>query len=275
MRKPVVPPATLVWFRLDLRLNDNPALHAASLRGGPLLPVFIWAPEEEEDWPPGAASRWWLHQSLKVLAADLQARGSRLVLRRGPTLDTLRELARLSGARAVFWNRRYEPAMVARDQRLMELLRADGFEVESFNAALLREPWALQTRSGGPYQVFTPFWRAHLALPDPPAPWPLPTSLPPALPWPASLGLEILGLLPRIDWAGGIRDAWQPGEAGAARNLAKMRQLAGCNRFGKRRITLQFAIDLEVGRAAIGDRRSLGDTPGLGARAAALRREGQ
>lgn len=221
MKKPVGPPTTLVWFRLDLRLNDNPALHAASRRDGPVLPVFIWAPEEEGDWPPGAASRWWLHQSLQALAAELHARGSRLVLRRGPALETLRELARQSGARAVFWNRRYEPAIVARDQGLMEHLRADGFEVESFNAALLHEPWTVQTRSGGPYQVFTPFWRAHLALPDPPAPLPVPPSLPPASPWPASSRLETLGLLPRIDWAGGIRAAWQPGETGAAHNLAR------------------------------------------------------
>jgi len=61
--------ATLVWFRLDLRLADNPALAAAAARGGRVLPIFIWAPEEEGDWPPGAASRWWLHQSLRSLAA--------------------------------------------------------------------------------------------------------------------------------------------------------------------------------------------------------------
>ena len=46
---------TLLWFRQDLRLTDNQALLAAVGHGGPVIPVFIWAPEEEGEWPPGAA----------------------------------------------------------------------------------------------------------------------------------------------------------------------------------------------------------------------------
>src|SRR5512139_2751803 len=107
----------LVWFRLDLRLADNPALAAASARCNRIVPVFIWAPEEEGDWPPGAASRWWLHQSLQSLDSGLRRRGARLILRRGPSLDALRSLALESGAEGVFWNRRYEPALAERDER--------------------------------------------------------------------------------------------------------------------------------------------------------------
>jgi deoxyribodipyrimidine photolyase len=51
-------PPALVWLRQDLRLADNPALQAACRRGGLVVPVFVWAPEEEGAWPPGAASRW-------------------------------------------------------------------------------------------------------------------------------------------------------------------------------------------------------------------------
>ena len=61
----------LLWFRQDLRLADNPALAAALERRSPVIPVFIWAPEEEGDWPPGAASRWWLHRSLASFSAEL------------------------------------------------------------------------------------------------------------------------------------------------------------------------------------------------------------
>jgi deoxyribodipyrimidine photo-lyase len=75
---------TLVWFRLDLRLTDNPALLAAVDRGKPVIPVFIWSPDDEKPWPPGAASRWWLHQSLASLQAALAKHGSRLILRSGP-----------------------------------------------------------------------------------------------------------------------------------------------------------------------------------------------
>jgi deoxyribodipyrimidine photo-lyase len=211
---------TIHWFRLDLRLADNPALAAALERGGPVVPVFIWSPEEEAPWSPGGASRWWLHQSLRALDASLRAAGSRLILRRGPALETLRALIKETGAAAVFWNRRYEPAVVARDAKVKEALRDDGLAVESFNAALLREPWTVQNQSGKPFQVFTPFWKHCLAQPDPPAPLPAPRRLPAPAQWPGSLALEELELEPRIKWAEGLRAAWQPGEVGAAARLS-------------------------------------------------------
>jgi len=205
----------LVWLRLDLRLSDNPALQAALERGHGVLPVFVWAPEEEGAWPPGGASRWWLHQSLAALESSLRAQGSRLLIRRGPTLETLRALVQETGAGAVFWNRRYEPALIARDQRLKETLRAKGLEVESFNGALLREPMTVQNQSGKPFQVFTPFWKHCLGLPDPAEPLPAPTRIPGPRQWPASLALKDLALEPRIPWADGLRTAWTPGEKGA------------------------------------------------------------
>src|ERR1700694_3055518 len=106
---------TLVWLQQDLRVADNPSLAAAVERGGPVIPVFIWAPEEEGRWRPGAASQWWLHCSLAALGAELEKRGSRLIIRRGPTGAALNDLLAESGASAVFWNRRYEPVAIARD----------------------------------------------------------------------------------------------------------------------------------------------------------------
>jgi deoxyribodipyrimidine photo-lyase len=210
---------TIVWLRQDLRLSDNPALQSALQRGGPVIPAFIWAPEEEGEWPPGGASKWWLHRSLDALAADLRTVGSRLVIRRGPTLQALTDLARQTGARAVCWNRRYEPAISARDKKVKETLRAAGFEVESFNAALLNEPWTIQNKSGKPFQVFTPFWRHCLSLPDPAEPTRAPTMIPAPSKWPASLPVAELDLEPRIDWAKGLRAAWRPGSPGAVAAL--------------------------------------------------------
>ena len=108
----------LLWFSQDLRLDDNPALAAAVRRGGPVIPVCILDPGGEGDWPPGGASRWWLHHSLAALAGALAERGSRLVLRRGPTATVLDELIAETGATAVLWNRRYEPASIERDTAL-------------------------------------------------------------------------------------------------------------------------------------------------------------
>lgn len=110
-----IPPATVVWFRRDLRLSDNPALAAAVSRGGPVVAAWVYAPGEEAESFPGAASRVFLHGALEVLAASLAARGGRLVLRRGPTIKALIDLARESGADAVFANRGWDPAFLARD----------------------------------------------------------------------------------------------------------------------------------------------------------------
>lgn len=209
---------SLVWFRLDLRLADNPALSAAIQRGA-VIPVFVHAPDEESPWSPGGASLWWLHQSLAAHDAALREIGSRLIIRRGPSLETLQLLVKEAGATAVFWNRRYEPAGTARDTQIKTTLRNEGLVVESFNGALLHEPWTIQNQSKKPFQVFTPFWKNCLTKPDPVAPLPAPKSWLAPERWPKSLALAELQLEPRIKWAEGMRAAWQPGEAGAAQVL--------------------------------------------------------
>lgn len=208
-----------MWFRQDLRLEDNPALAAAVARGGPVIPVFIWAPEEEGAWPPGGASRWWLGQSLQSLDDMLRAAGSRLVLRHGPTLTTLQELLDETQATAVFWNRRYEPVVRERDERIQQSLTARGMEAQSFNAALLHEPGAIRNKSGKPFQVFTPFWRHCLGLPSPAEPLVAPATINSPRQWPRSARLVDLGLLPEPDWADGLRATWKPGSVGAAAQL--------------------------------------------------------
>ena len=213
--------SSLVWFRHDLRLADNPALSAAVARGGPVVPIFIWAPDEEGAWAPGAASRWWLHQSLAQLEAALRQRGSGLVIRHGPSEATLRAVLAETGADAVFWNRRYEPAIVARETGIKARLRADGVLVETYNSALLFEPWTVETKAGKPFQVFTPFWKACLASGPPLAPITAPAALPAPTMRLESVPLDQLQLEPRVDWAASIRAAWHPGEAGAAAQLAR------------------------------------------------------
>jgi deoxyribodipyrimidine photo-lyase len=215
------PSGAIVWFRLDLRLEDHPALVEAIRGGGPVYPLYIWSPEEEKPWAPGAASRWWLHQSLRALAHDLEKKGSRLLIRRGPALETLRAVARETGAGAVFWSRRYEPAAIRRDALIKDALVADGWSVRSFNSALCFEPWTIENKQGRPFQVFTPFWNHCLARPEPPEPAPAPSRIPAPARWPTSVDLDALELEPRIDWAGGLRAAWTPGERGARKRLAE------------------------------------------------------
>jgi deoxyribodipyrimidine photo-lyase len=209
----------LVWFGPDLRLADNPALEKAMAGRRGILPVFIWAPEEEAPWSPGAASRWWLNRSLEELDASLRDRGSKLIVRRGPTAEALVALAAESGARSVFWNRRYEPAAMARDREIERRLGERGIAAESCPGNLLFEPGTILNASGKPYRVFTAFWRACLAMPGPEKPKPAPKRLRAPRKWPASLAISKLGLQPKVDWAGGLRHTWQPGERSAQKQM--------------------------------------------------------
>lgn len=209
----------IVWFRQDLRTADNPALTQAAKVCDQVVPVYIYAPEESGDWPPGAASRWWLHRSLESLAASLVRLGSGLILRRGPIAGELITIARQVRATHVFWNRLYEPAHVGRDKKLKMILQNEGLVVQSFNGSLLFEPWELEKQERGPYKVFTPFWKAYTRRGLPADPIPPPAHLPPL---PAGLTSEPLSafeLLPSIRWDLGLEAVWQPGEKSAWRRL--------------------------------------------------------
>lgn len=213
-------PTTIVWLRQDLRVADQPALRRAADRGR-VIPVYIWAPEEEGDWPLGAASRWWLHHSLANLNEQLRERGSRLTVRRGPTQATLDELLEETGATAVYWNRRYEPAAIERDKQVKAALLSRGVQAESFNGSLLHEPWTILTKQNAPYQVFTPFWKCCLSADVSHEPLSPPRELPPPSKWPKSLPMDELELLPRISWHAGFHDAWNVGAPAAERRLQK------------------------------------------------------
>ena len=121
----------IVWFRQDLRLTDNPALSEAVAGGLPVVPVYIWDAEGGSAWSTGAASRWWLHESLLALDEALRARGSRLILRHGHTLECLRHLIAETEAKAVFWNRRYEPAHIEKDRDIKAALTESGVAARS------------------------------------------------------------------------------------------------------------------------------------------------
>ena len=209
---------SLVWLRDDLRLADNPALRAAVDRDEPVAVLYLLDEESPGIRPLGGAARWWLHHSLAELAARLAERGGALVLRRGSAADVVPQVIRETGADAVFWNRRYGGPEREIDTALKTRLREAGLEVGSFAANLLFEPWTVRTGADTPYAVFTPFWRACQAQPSPRAPLPEPRTIDGADA--RSDDLDDWGLLPSApDWAGGLREAWEPGERAARQRL--------------------------------------------------------
>ncbi len=212
-------PPALLWFRQDLRLSDNPALAAAVKSGAPVVCIFVL--DEELPHAPGAASRWWLHDSLASLAGDLERLGAPLILRRGATANVIASLVEETGAQRIFWNRRYHQAQIEIDKALKKSLEESGVTVESFNGSLLREPWELKTGSGGYYKVFTPFWKslktegpARRKAVAAPKKIEAPNNLP------KSDRLNDWGLLPENpNWAKDFERIWSPGERGARMRL--------------------------------------------------------
>jgi len=156
------------------------------------------------------------------LDQSLRRRNSRLILRRGPLIPALLDLCRVTGARRIVFGRRYEPAARHQEVQLLRRAGAAGIECQGHNTALLFEPWEVRTRAGGPFRVFTPFYRSCLERAGDlvPAPAP-PSTLPGPGRWPRAIPLSALGLLPRHDWAAGILAAWKPGEEAARRKLKR------------------------------------------------------
>jgi deoxyribodipyrimidine photo-lyase len=219
MRDPDSAPV-LLWFRQDLRLTDNPALAAAMASGRRIVAVFVLDREAPGRWAPGAASLWWLHHSLAALSGALAARGASLVLRRGREVDVIPRLVEETGAAAVHAGRRYEPWARESDAAVAAVLHQRGVPVHGATTALLFEPWSVRTRAGGAFGVYTPFARACFAAGAPPRPIEAPERIPAPEEMPPSDRLEDWSLLPREpDWAGGLREAWAPGEEGAAARL--------------------------------------------------------
>lgn len=151
--------ASLVWFRDDLRVADNPAL-LATVGDGAAAALYVLDEESAGIRPLGGAARWWLHHVLEDLGSELAALGIPLILRRGAGADVVAGVARELGAGAVYWNRRYGGPDRGVDKDVKEWAAGAGLHAETFQASLLHEPWKVRTGAGNPYQVFTPFWRS-------------------------------------------------------------------------------------------------------------------
>ena len=188
-----------------------------------VLAIYVFDEDSPGIRPLGGASRWWLHHSLAALTADLAKLGTALHIYRGAAGALVPKLAKAASATGVFWSRRYGAAERAVDTAVKSALHDAGIEAESCNDHLLIEPWEVKTKAGEPFKVFTPFWRTARALGDPPAPIGRAKALSAAEPPPSPkpITFDSWRLLPtKPDWAGGLRETWTPGEAGARKQLS-------------------------------------------------------
>ncbi len=214
------PRPVVVWFTRDLRSTDHEPLRAAAASGQPVIPVHVL--DETALRAPGGASRWWLHHSLAALAGTLTGLGSRLVLRRGDTLAQLLDICEQAGVERVHCSSAATPQEHALQARVEAALAACGVTLQRHAGRLLFAPGTVLTGGGGPFKVFTPYWKACLREPEPGEPLPAPERLIAPTVWPRSETLGRWQLLPSDpDWASGFAAHWTPGEAGAQRRLAR------------------------------------------------------
>lgn len=217
----------IVWFRQDLRLEDNPALQQACKECSQVLCVFIDDPMDQSMSRLGRASSVWLHHSLTALQESLQAKGNALHFAQGPAMTVLSELVAQTDASRLYWNRCYDPASIARDKQIKTEFKA--LSPATSNAMLLFEPWDNLKGDGSPYRVFTPFWRAAAAKmaenPDLLKVLKAPREIPPPAKKrikqaKAFVPLDALGLIPDKAWPEAMMSGWQAGADGAKKRLS-------------------------------------------------------
>ena len=210
-------PLTVMWFRQDLRLSDNPALAAAAASGA-VLPVYILDDVNAGDWKMGGASRWWLHHSLTALNDAL---GGRLWVLQGDAREELAKLGERHPVARVVWNRCYEPWRMHRDIEVDAALSRKRVHTASYNGSLIWEPWQGVKANGSPYEVFTPFYRNLLRMPPSGKRLTAPMDMDLATCNQPRGKIDALGLLPQIPWDTGLREIWAPGEQGAHGQLQR------------------------------------------------------
>jgi deoxyribodipyrimidine photo-lyase len=204
------------WFRQDLRLSDNPALDSAA-QYETLIPIYILDEVNSGEFKMGAASKWWLHQSLTKLNESLDGK---LLVYQGNPHEILNKLIEEQEVSYVTWNRCYEPWRIDRDKEIKRNFEDKNVAVESFSASLLWEPWTISKDDGTPYRVFTPFYKKGCLNSEEPR---LPAGkvdLSNLYSEDLSSGsIKDLNLLPTIKWYKSFEEEWNPGEIGAEQNL--------------------------------------------------------
>ena len=205
----------IVWHYRDLRVEDNPALTAASK--GKVLPLYIHCPKEEGVWRPGGASNWWLHHSLQELSRRYKDLGSRLIVREGSAIEILEQLASEISIDGIYWNHRYEPELRKRDKRIISKFSKMGISVNCFEGNYLVTPSEILNKSSKPYSVFTPFSKTVIDLHLWRNPLPLPKFS--GRSCVKSDRIENFKLLPTRNWASAFSEDWCPGRNGATKHL--------------------------------------------------------
>jgi len=227
--------AILIWFQRDLRIKDNPMLDWALKQNQAIIAIFIDSPEEDTPWKIGAASSWWLHQSLNSLAKKLESLNISLHFFRGNSVEIIPKLIRTLDITSIAWTIRYEPNRTQCEKKIIKLLKQQNISINTFKPFFLTNPERFLTKKNNrPYRVFTPFYKRlrtrildttekkygepgqlnHRQLYLQKKPF---INI-------SSIKLKQLNLLDSIPWHQKLHNHWQPGEDSAEQQINKFIQ---------------------------------------------------
>ncbi|MDM0120826.1 cryptochrome/photolyase family protein [Variovorax arabinosiphilus] len=159
-------PKGLMWFRRDLRVDDNAALWRALRTCREVVCVFVFDKAILDSLPRADRRVEFIRESLVELDAELRALGGGLIVRHALAEDEIPELAHALDVQAVFANRDDEPAAIARDAKVFGALANAGITFHTAKDQVVFERDEVLTKVGQPYTVFTPYKRAWLAKLD-------------------------------------------------------------------------------------------------------------
>lgn len=198
----------IVWHRYDLRLEENPALHAAVQTKKPIIPLYIFTPYQEKTL--GSANQWWLFESIKSLQKDYEKKRGTLVFKQGEPLKVLKEIIQKIGVTKIYWNQRFDPEGVKEDKLIQKELTVS---IEIFNGNHLVDPTKLKTQSGKPFVVYAPFWKALNKEYNDPIPLKSPQQI-----VCASVPSDKT-ILEEFPWHDKMKKLWEPGRQGALNSI--------------------------------------------------------
>lgn len=159
-------PKGLMWFRRDLRVDDNAALYQALRTCRQVVCVFVFDRAILDPLPRADRRVEFIRESLVELDAELRALGGGLIVRHAVAEDEIGPLARALDVQAVFANRDDEPVALTRDAKVLGALANAGVAFHTYKDHAVFERDEVLTQAGAPYTVFTPYKRAWLSKVD-------------------------------------------------------------------------------------------------------------
>ena len=141
----------IIWFRNDLRLQNNLTIKNLIERNSSVLPIYILSSDSL-----GSASKTWLYKSLSELDKQLK---NQLKVYNGNVLNIIEKLIEKYQITEISWNRKFDHKSIQEEKLVKNIAKKHNVEQFIYNSSLLMNPEDTLKKDGAPYRVFTPFYK--------------------------------------------------------------------------------------------------------------------